>query len=154
MEDTFDGFNGRDILDLFTLTVIEDHQLLDGASTAIVREHFRQWRMTAPQSEQAPEGAGPGRSPRYRYAIQVDGESLYSVVHDAPAPPAIDVKAKGWVKLIDASWEPTPPERVQYPQEPIESVVENDVGWLKIPYQYIDEYYTRYRGLSSWSIGY
>jgi len=136
MEKSFDFYNGRDILDLFTLTVIEDRDL-EGASAATVREHFRQWCATAHQSEQ-PEGAGPGFSPRYRYAIQVDAESLHSVVHDAPAPPAMDITKRGWVKLIESRWEPAPSGDIQDPYqevyEPIEGVTESHVGWMKVPY--------------------
>jgi hypothetical protein len=41
MEETFKGFNRMDILETFTLTVIEDEEKLDGASTATIRERFR-----------------------------------------------------------------------------------------------------------------
>ena len=34
MEDKFNCFNGRDILEKFTLTVLEDRSLFDGASTS------------------------------------------------------------------------------------------------------------------------
>ena len=134
MEESFDFFNGRDILDLFTLTVIEDREHLDGVSAATVRERFEQWCATAHQLEQ-PEGAGPGLSPRYRFAVQVDAESLHSVVHDAPAPPANDATKKGWVKLIDLWWDPESDEDIEEVYDPIEGVTEKDVGWMKVPYK-------------------
>jgi hypothetical protein len=159
MERAFDFYNGRDVLTLFTLTVIEDPERLDGASTAAVRERFRQWCVTAPQSEQQQGDAGseirPGLSPRYRYAIQVDAASLQSVVHDAPAPPNLDITKQGWVKLIDASWQPISSERLRDLFEPIEGVIEKDVGWMKIPYSHVmDEYYVRCRNLNWWVTSY
>ena len=160
MEWTFDRYNGRDILDLFTLTVTDDREL-DGASTATVREHFRQWCITAPQSEQQQSTTGgseirPGQSPRYRFAIQVDAASLKSVVYDAPAPPVRDASKSGWVKLIDASWQAVlPPETLQDFYEPIEGVVQDDVGWMKIPYQRVmSEYYVLGRDRNFWPIYY
>ncbi|RMZ89596.1 hypothetical protein DV736_g3180, partial [Chaetothyriales sp. CBS 134916] len=130
MEEEFDRFHGRDILELFTLTVIEDREHIDGASTAAIQEHFRQWRMTAPQSEQQQDNTasevGPGLSPRYRYAIEVDTAALHSVVYDAPAPPDLDTTKLGWVKLIDVSWEPASPESIGNFFEPIEGVVQEN----------------------------
>ena len=158
MERQFDYFNGRDILDVFTLTVIDDREL-DGANTATIREHFRQWCITAPQSEQS-TGDGSeiraGQSPRYRYAIQADFESLQSVVFDASAPPALDISKKGWVKLITASWRAVlPPETLQEYFEPLEGVVQNDVGWMKIPYQQVmTQYYAEACDLNFWPISY
>jgi hypothetical protein len=160
MEEAFDYYNGRDILELFTLTVIEDREHLDGASTAAIRERFRQWCTTAPQSEQQQLGnagseIGPGLSPRYRYAIQVDAASLHSVVYDAPAPPAIDVTKKGWVKLIDSWWEPISSEYILDSFEPIEGVTAKNVGWMKVPYQSVmHEYYVRGRDLNWWVTSY
>lgn len=40
MEDIFDYYNGRDILDKFSLTVFEDRSLLDGATTNTIRQIF------------------------------------------------------------------------------------------------------------------
>jgi hypothetical protein len=159
MEETFDFHNGRDVLDLFILTVIEDQELLEGPSTVTVREHFRQWCATAPQSKQVPGDAAdtkisPGRSPRYHYAIQVDKASLHSIIHDVPAPPEIDTTKRGWVKFIDLAWQPLPSERIHYPLEPLEGVTEMDVGWMKIPYHSIDEYYVTCRNLNHWGVCY
>lgn len=160
LEDTFDGFNGRDILDLFTLTVIEDRQHLEAASSETVREHFLKWRETAPQLEQAPEGSVtgtvimPGLSPRYRFAIQVDDASLRSVVHDAPAPPGYNLAKQGWVRLIDASWDAWADEEFDDLLEPIEGITEHDVGWMKIPYHCTDESYVRARDRNYWVTNY
>lgn len=106
MEDVFDFFNGRDILEVFTLTVFSDSSLFDGADTPTIRAHFRQWAEYAFRAEQQPQhGSGGenlrmGESPRYQFCVQVDAAALHSVVHDAPTPPEPDVTKKGWVKLI------------------------------------------------------
>ena len=168
MDDAFDYFNGRDILDLFTLTVLQDRSLFDGADTNTIRQHFQQWSLTAYRTEQQPQqvgGAGEsesssgmvriGRSPRYRFAVQVDAEALRSVVHEAPAPPELDTTNKGWVKLIDKSWYPGRSEGDVDALEPIEGVTERDVGWMKVPYQDVmTEWYTRCRSLNNWNLNY
>lgn len=167
MEDSFDYFNGRDILEKFTLTVIQDRSLFDGADTNTIRQHFQQWSLTAYRSEQQPQvegqsssesGAGMikiGRSPRYRFAVMVDAEALRSVVHEAPAPPDLDTTSKGWIKLIDKSWYLGRSEGDADPLEPIEGVTERDVGWMKVPYQDVmTECYTQSRSLNNWSLNY
>ena len=171
MEDMFDYFNGRDILDQFSLTVIEDRSLFDGASTQAIRAHFQRWSLAAYRTEQQPEEGGGeeggsasgsgdsqvriGRSPRYRFAVQVDAESLHSIVHEAPAPPALDTTKKGWVKLIDKSWYLGRSEAASGPLEPIEGVTERDVGWMKVPYQdLMTEHYTKFRSYNNWGLNY
>src|SRR5436305_4047404 len=74
-------YNGLDMMDSLSLTVIEDRSILDDASTSFVREHFKQWAATAPEQEQG-EGIGPGLSQRYRYCIQVDDAALESIIED------------------------------------------------------------------------
>ena len=69
-----------------------------------------------------------GRSPRYRFVVQVESEALHSVVHDAPAPPEIDTTTKGWVKLIDKSWYLGRGEGRHTLLEPIEGMTQEDVG--------------------------
>lgn len=159
MEEAFDIFNGRDILELMTLTVIEDRERLDSSSMAAIRERFRQWCTTAPQSEQqqgdAASEIGPGASPRYRYAIQVDAASLHSVVYDAPAPPSPDLTKKGWVRLINSRWQLTSSELIRDSFEPVEGVTEKNMGWMKVPYQHaMGEYYVRGRDLNWWVTSY
>jgi hypothetical protein len=57
-------YNGLDLLESFKLTVFDDKDTLDDASTFAVREHFREWVKTAPYQEQ---GTGPG----YLSAVQI-----------------------------------------------------------------------------------
>lgn len=165
MEDTFDFYNGRDILDKFTLIVFEDQSLFDGVSTDTVRRHFQKWASTVYRIEQQPEEgtentnyntiAGIGRSPRYRFALQVDSESLHSVVYDAVAPPELDTTKKGWVKLIDKSWYLGRSEGRYSPLEPIEGVTEQDVGWMKVDYwNVMTKWYTLCRSPNNWGLNY
>ncbi|KAI9699231.1 MAG: hypothetical protein M1820_007203 [Bogoriella megaspora] len=136
MEDTFDYFNGRDVLDNFTLTVFEERAYFEGASSDTIRRHFQQWSLTAYRTEQQPDDdsenqIGISQSPRYHFAVQVDADALHSVVHDAPALPEIDVTKKGWVRLIDKSWYLGRYANECGLLEPIEGVTEDDVGWMK-----------------------
>lgn len=166
METTFDRCNGRDILDAFTLTVFSDPALFDGADTAFVRAHFRQWAESTFRVEQQPQLQGGGwadgpdevtmhRSPRYHFCVLVDEPALRSVVHDAPAPPALDITKKGWVKLVSKSWIPIEEDPRARPgwnvYEPIEGVTERDVGWMKVPYRSVmTDCYSGNEGLNGW----
>ena len=60
MEDTFDIYNGRDILELFTLTIFSDPLLFDGANTPTIRAHFRQLAESAFFTEQQPKDDAGG----------------------------------------------------------------------------------------------
>ena len=124
-------YNGLDMIDSLSMTVIEDRSILDGASTSIVREHFKQWASTAPQQEQ---GTGPALSQRYRYCVQVDDEALESVIHDSPAPPEPDTISDGLVNLIWKDWEPYRPDPREEVEEPIEGCTLNNVGWMRVAY--------------------
>jgi hypothetical protein len=143
---------GLDLLDSCHLTVIEDKDTLDDASTAVVREHFKQWCMTAPQNEQG--GANQMRSQRYQFCVQVDDESINSILYEAPPPEKLDKEADGYVNLIWKYWHPDPPElrearerrKNQGGYEPkylddgceeIEGCRLQDVEWLRAGYQVI-----------------
>lgn len=164
--DTMEFYNGRDVLDQMTWTVFDDRERFDGADTATIRRHFRDWAENAVQSEQ-PVGAdgtpaGMGRSPRYRYCVQVDAEALESAVHDAPPPPDFDKHRQGWVKVIDKKWVPRsedtifagrPPEPNTY--EAIDGVTEHDVGWVKCPATSVmTEYYMLFYDLNGYAVSY
>lgn len=137
------AYNGLDMMDSLSLTVVEDRSLLDDASTSVVREHFKQWAATAPQQEQ---GTGPGLSQRYRYCVQVDADALESVVEDGSETPEIDTVADGFVNLIWKDWSPepfTPPRFPEPEEEPIEGCTLQDVGWMMVAWQslMVDMYY-------------
>lgn len=158
MEDAFDYYNGRDILEKFTLTVVDDRAAFDGATTDTVRRHFQQWSLTAyPREQQHQGGARIGASPRYYYAVQVDQEALHAIVHDAPAPPEPDTTTKGWVKVIDKSWYLGRNEGAHEHMvlAPLEGVTQKDVGWMKVRYQSLmPEFYTMLRSPNDWGVLY
>jgi hypothetical protein len=131
--DSLEAYNGLDMMDSLSMTVFEDQSVFDGASTTIVREHFKQWAATAPQQEQ---GTGPALSQRYRYCVQVDAVALKSVIHDAPAPPANDTFDEGFVNVIWLDWVPSSPNaKGEEIGEPIEGCILQDVGWMRVAYQ-------------------
>jgi hypothetical protein len=60
-KDTLDDEGGLDLLNNLALTVIEDPGKLDGATTAVIRHHFKQWVVTAVQQEQGTRQIRPVR---------------------------------------------------------------------------------------------
>ena len=164
MERDFDYYNGSDILEKSTLTEMNDRSLFDGASTNNFRRHFQQWSLKAYQAEQHPgENTGQasptmvkfGRSPRYRFAVQVDVAALHSLLHDAPTPREIDTTKKGWVKLIDKSWSLGRNVADSDAFEPVEGRTENDVGWMKVPYHHATtKCYANLRSPNDWGVHY
>lgn len=84
----------------------------------------------------------------------MDAVSLHSVVHEAPAPPETDHKQLCWVKLINKSWYLG--RRLfrftdREPYEPIERLIQPDIGWLKALYQSVmTELYSRLRFPNDW----
>ncbi|KAK4556918.1 hypothetical protein LTR86_005899 [Recurvomyces mirabilis] len=100
--DTIDFWGGSDMLDSLDYKIFDDRGLFDRASTATIREHFKNWTATAPLDEQ---GTGPGTSQRYLCCIQVDAEALHPVVYDAPPLSRADASTTGWVKLVWRDWE-------------------------------------------------
>lgn len=153
-------YNGFDLLDeeVFKLTVNEDKNKLNGASTSTVRQHFRKWCGEARNREQgsneeiARRRQGPAYESgslavRYRFCVQIDANFLQSIVHGSDR----DCK-KGigpFANLIRDDWEldqwvatlPQPPdyncdecegdfEDEEYP--PLETNTEEDVGYIRI----------------------
>lgn len=167
MDDTFEWVDGQNILQNFSLTVFDDREQFDGASTQAVRQHFLQWSVASYRDEQRSTGeqgseASPpsrtllGRSPRYRYAVAVDAESPRSVAREAAAPAELDVSTTGWVKLIDKSWylgRSLGRDPEDYPA--IEGVTERDVGWMQVTYwDVMSEFYVRSESMNFWSQNY
>jgi len=132
IEQTLKFYNGMDMMDSLSFTVIEDLSILDGASTSTVREHFKQWAATAPQQEQ---GTGPALSQRYRYCLMVDNTALISVIHDASAPTEPESTSKGVINLIWKDWKPSSSDLREEVEEPIEGCRQQDVGWMIVAYQ-------------------
>ena len=170
--DNMDFYNGQDVLDRMTWTIFDDRERFDSANTSTIRRHFREWAETAVLSEQAPQQAGGGdgdtapvsmgRSPRYRYCVQIDADALKSAVHDAPPPPDFDQDRQGWVRVIDKEWMPRSENPIYAGRrpdpnvyEPIEGVTDHDVGWVKCPFPSVmTEYYMLFNDLNGYTTSY
>ncbi|KAL4809775.1 hypothetical protein BDV18DRAFT_129663 [Aspergillus unguis] len=132
--------NGLDMLESFAPTVLEDTRF-DGATTATVRDHFKQWVVTACQKEQgiAWQDAQYAESPRYKYCLMIDEEAMQSVL-EVDMDRLIWLNDSAYVKLIRRDWPDTFEDgeelaaapSVMDDQEPIEGCTLNDVGWMKV----------------------
>jgi hypothetical protein len=52
-------YNGLDLLDKFAPTVLEDRSF-EGATVAVLRDHFNQWATTAPREKQGVQNGNRG----------------------------------------------------------------------------------------------
>ncbi|GIK05791.1 hypothetical protein Aspvir_009904 [Aspergillus viridinutans] len=129
-KDTLESWGDLDLLDNLALTVIEDSRSLDGATTAVIRQHFRQWVATAVQ--EAPDATSPRLqlSQRYNFCLQITQDVLDSVLTDE--------EEGGFVRLIRRDWKEYDPfyegERLEDEEEAIEGCTLEDVGWMKVPF--------------------
>ncbi|KAB5578707.1 hypothetical protein GE09DRAFT_558677 [Coniochaeta sp. 2T2.1] len=179
-----DLYNGHDLLEegRFRLTVIEDASGglgLDGASTGVVRGNFREWCARMLEEEQGSEEEVRSRrlqdaplqdrgvTVRYKFCVQVDEESMRSVVSE---------EGERWVKLINGDWEPrgapsgavesqagrdddegefTDDENDDEEYPPIEGCTEEDVGWMKVQLVgLMPDFYANLRDPNLWHIQY
>ncbi|KAF5859811.1 hypothetical protein ETB97_002420 [Aspergillus alliaceus] len=136
-------YNGLDLLDSFAPTVFED-RAFDSATTALLRKHFQEWAVIAPQEEQGIEHSCFPNSGRYRFFIMVDQEALESVL-SVPEPHY--PSTTGFVRLVNGVWKPEeldqdeleerglskPSELEEF--EPLEGCRLEDVGWMKVSFQ-------------------
>ncbi|KAH0338003.1 hypothetical protein KCU81_g7867, partial [Aureobasidium melanogenum] len=166
--DSMEFCNGQDVLDKMTWTVFDNKERFDGVNTATIRQHFRDWAETAVRHEQQEPGqvdeapVSMGRSPRYRYCVQVDAEALKSAVYDAPPPPDFDKDNQGWAKVIDKNWLPRnedprfagrKPDPNVY--EEIDGLTKHNVGWVKCPFPSVmTEYYMLFQDSNGYTISY
>lgn len=109
--DLFD--DGEDGTYRFKQTIFQDAALFDGASTQVVRRHFKAWRARAFDEEQGSnakieawrqrEDLGPPYKAgvRYRWCIAIDDEALRSIMSlESPS-----TSADAWINLIEADWD-------------------------------------------------
>ncbi|OJI98294.1 hypothetical protein ASPVEDRAFT_25186 [Aspergillus versicolor CBS 583.65] len=144
--------NGMDILDSFAPTVVQDWAAFEGATTAVVREHFvNTWVLGVFPEENPdldidiPRNAESGR---YRFFIMVDEESLRPVLEVEED----SINHPGFVRLVQADWgskrsnivdeEKEEEEFAPVPGwdecEPLEGCVLQDVGWMNILYDHVE----------------
>ncbi|KAL4971275.1 hypothetical protein BDW66DRAFT_155821 [Aspergillus desertorum] len=137
------------------ITVFENRDAFDGATAAVVPEHFRGWAATAPKREQGTSYIQPSvgliSSQRYRYCLQVGREELESVLRPPEQP--ISSLYFSFVRLVDTYWEPTVDPALDWEEEhqrlkaesegyewiyetddPIEGCRDWDVGWMSIQF--------------------
>lgn len=126
-------FGGLDMLSSLDYHIFEDPAAFSGVDAATIRSHFRIWAATAADREQ---GAGPARSQRYQFCIQVDSDALQSILH---APASLSFRQNmGWVKLIWKDWEPAEDDVMEWPEDqPIEGIALQDVGWCRATYEHL-----------------
>ncbi|KAK1675367.1 hypothetical protein BDP55DRAFT_152272 [Colletotrichum godetiae] len=132
-------------------TFLEDKQQLDGASTAKLRDHFREWvKQSAPprnSSETRPrEPNPPGLESSFdntmsdEYFVQVDDTSLRSIVYKELPPAEANLDIRGHINLVSAEWEPARLEdyhgdrviedHFSFPE--LEGCTEENVGWMRL----------------------
>lgn len=155
-------YNGLDLLDRLTLTVFEDRDGLDGASTSIVRERFRAWTTQALEAEQGAEaaaavrslGCGFAGSQRYTYCIFVDADALESVTRQAAAAAlTLQGEEPGYVNVLARYWEhDEQEERMEDGAGWLEDGEDlQDVGWMKVEFDRVMvEFYVLLRDRNDW----
>jgi len=133
---------GLDMLDSLDYSVFDDKELFNGAHPSVIREHFRNWTITAPQREQNFPYAM--QSQRYNYCIHIDQASLDSIVN-GPAPPGHGSNDEAFVNLICL--------RILggMRAEHTEDRDERDLCWMRINYRYLMvTWYNCFRKQGSW----
>lgn len=145
--DEFTRYNGLEELEQKANTVMDDASQFDGMTSLQVREHCKQWISENFEREQGKPPADAiypyGSAPRYRYAIQVDEETLKSMTSS-------NFNSKGWVRLIDLEWFEDRWDGDDV-YEPIEGMTQEDVGWAQIHwYDFVCESYVNLYNINYW----
>ncbi|SPO06966.1 uncharacterized protein DNG_09660 [Cephalotrichum gorgonifer] len=150
---SLDYYNAPDIFTRLEITVVEDREALEGASTAVVRVYFSEWvKGGVVEWEQGMPDAG--MSPRYRFCIRVrdvgdaasaDGQGQEDDEEDNDDNGDEDIEEdkdeedeedeeneEGSVDLIWKDWEPSVPDPRQRPEPPVEGSTRPGVGWMRV----------------------
>lgn len=137
--DYLEFYSGLDLLDTFYPTVFEDPSF-DGATVVTLRKHFKQWAKSSLKEEQGVREDYYARTGRYRFFIMVDQEAMESVLSAAE-----DDYETGFVRMVNAEWKPEVFDEediangnIPPPEEPLEGCTENDVGWMKVCWGYVE----------------
>jgi hypothetical protein len=112
-----------------------------GTTVATLRKHFKQWAKTSLKEEQGVPEDYYARTGRYRFFIMVDQEAMESVLSTAEG----DDYETWFVRLVNAEWKPEVlgeedfvNDDVPPPEESLEGCTENDVGWMKVCWGYVE----------------
>ncbi|KAJ5909257.1 hypothetical protein N7495_001939 [Penicillium taxi] len=124
-------YNGLDLLDTFTLTVLEDPSF-KGATIATLREHFNQWAKTLLKEEKSIAEDYRPCTGCYRFFITVDQEAMDSGL-SAPK----DEDEEAFVRVVYAEWKPEMLDEEDIANSDvygpdIKGCTQNDVGWMKM----------------------
>lgn len=119
-------YNGLDLLDRFAPTVLEDRSFEDATAVSL-REKFNEWAKTAIKEEQGidPSHLWRVQNGRYRFFMMVDQKALDSILS------ALDDIRKGFVRLVNAEWEPEELDEDELAERGGPDPKE-DVGWMNI----------------------
>ncbi|PYI21841.1 hypothetical protein BO99DRAFT_327238 [Aspergillus violaceofuscus CBS 115571] len=129
-------FNGLNLMATFCLTVFQDPSF-DGATVAVLREHFNKWAAVAVQEEHGRtlEQALMRLTCRYRCFIKVDQAALESVLN-APDPtdPETIGNFSSYVRMVNDQWCPETDSDEEEEAEPLEGCTLEDVGGINVLY--------------------
>lgn len=146
IEDTLRFDNALDMLPSLDYTIFEDRDKFDKAHPSVIKDHFQEWVLTAPEREQGHDKHS-SLTQRYNYCLHVDEAALQSVI-SGPAPPA-DEPGDGFVNLVCLNiLGGMRPEHT-------EDRDERDHCWMRINYQYLMvTWYAFFRRQGSWFTAY
>ncbi|KAJ5876172.1 uncharacterized protein N7529_001756 [Penicillium soppii] len=137
VRETLEYYEGLDMWDSFRPTVMDDKSRFDGATPAQIRDAFKEWAMTACETEQGVtyERAEWAYGARYRLCIIANEEAVQSVL-EIPEKQLNELNTTGFVVMINRRWVP---ELVEWEEdddgyEPLYGCTQQDVGWMKVHY--------------------
>ncbi|GIZ38814.1 hypothetical protein CKM354_000221500 [Cercospora kikuchii] len=153
IRETMGFFKGLDIFDKLDVTIIEDRDTLDGASSATIRNHFKGWC-----KEISPEEADDpwSNNQRLKFCIRVDEASLETVVRaaqDAESPGGDG----GYVDLIWKNWSPNQAaeqEGAARGKDVVEGMRAKDVGFMRVALSFVTGMYCHLRQEYAWDSEY
>jgi hypothetical protein len=141
MKQSLEFYGGVDLLESDPVTTFEDKSVLGSVSSSFIRDHFNNWQVWAPEAEQGPgkDRGLSGGSPRYNFCIQVDEDSLRSIINWDEEN---DWKGDScFVRLVRGNWQADEDADKELCQdrwirhdsyEDIEGCTAYDVGWAKV----------------------
>ena len=151
---TLERYDAEDLKQSLRLTVHSDPLMLESASKDLVRERFREWRASERAKQETagldwqPEGIAPkDRTPRYEYCLQVDQQSLESIIDPGRREVREKADIEGYLNLVDADWgisdnakraaelyieNPEEDDPLDEGEEAINGCKLHDVGWMKV----------------------
>ena len=144
MEESLTFYKGLDMLDYFSLTVLEDPIRFNNVNTSVIRDDFDRWATRETERlHNRRERRLVRRSQRYEFCIYVDQEAIDSILQEDTQVGAMGWRVKGWVKLIlrdhDRPYIPNDPpmheDEVEEEYESVEGNTHKDVGWMRVDYQ-------------------